>query len=368
MSGTERSIAGIDLSAVRHNVRRLAATAPRSELLVVVKADGYGHGAVAVAQAALEAGATSLGVAAVCEAETLRAAGITAPILMWGPMMGEEWTRIAATDCEVAVWTPEGCRAAASAGVRRIHLKLDSGMGRLGARPEAVAALAEAASDPALEVVGCMTHFATADETEGPNAAFMVEQLARFRAMAGPLRDRFPSARLHAANSAAALRNPDTHLDMIRCGIAMYGCSPFMRDPGEHDLRPVMSLRSYLASVKPILGRESVGYGRLWRAARGSRIGAIPVGYADGYSRSYANTAEVLVGGRRVPVVGMVSMDQITVDLGPESSDRVGDPVVLMGSQGDQSISAEELGRWRGSINYEVVCAVGDRMRRVVEG
>lgn len=361
----ERGIARIDLTAVRHNVVRLRAAAPRSALLVVVKANGYGHGAIDIARTAVDAGADQLGVAAVPEAEELRRAGIDAPILMWGPMIDDEWARAAAADCEVAVWTPEGCRAAIAAGIRRIHLKIDSGMGRLGARPEALTALAEAASDPALEVVGLMTHFATADQTEGPDAAFMVEQLARFRAMVGPLRARFPEARLHAANSAATLRNPDTHLDMVRCGIAVYGCSPFMDDPAAHDLRPVMALESYLASVKPILGRESVGYGRTWRAARGTLIGAIPVGYADGYVRAYANTAEVLVNGRRVPVVGMVSMDQITVDLGPEATDRVGDPVVVMGTQGDETITAEELGRHRDSINYEVVCGIGERMRRV---
>ncbi len=365
MRSAERSIARIDLGAVRHNVGVLARTAPRSELLVVVKSGGYGHGAEAVARAALDAGATRLGLAAVCEVERLRDGGVDAPMVMWGPLIGEEWRRAAATGCEIAVWTPEGCRAAAAAGIRRVHLKLDSGMGRLGARPEAVAALTEAAADPRLEVVGLMTHFATADEREGPNAAFMVEQLARFRSMIGPLRERFPNAVLHAANSAATLRNADTHMDMVRCGIAMYGCSPFMADPGDDDLRPVMSLVSYLSSVKPILGRESVGYGRRWRAARGTWIGAIPVGYADGYARANGDVAQVLVGGRRVPVVGTVSMDQITVDLGPESTDAVGDEVVLMGAQGEGRITAEELGRWRGSINYEVTCAVGERMRRV---
>ncbi len=238
-------------------------------------------------------------------------------------------------------------------------------MGRLGARPDTVAELARAAQECALDVVGLMTHFATADETTGENAGFMLEQLVRFRAMTAPLRQTFPDAIVHAANSAAALRSPDTHLDMIRCGIAVYGCSPFMGDPSDHDLRPAMTLASYLSSVKPILGRESVGYGRKWRAARGSFIGAIPVGYADGYPRAYANVAQVLVGGRRVPVVGMVSMDQITVDLGPEATERVGDEVILLGAQGDERLLAEDLGRWRDTINYEVTCAVGSRFRRV---
>lgn len=330
----------------------------------MVKANAYGHGVIPVARAALAGGASRLGLATLAEVEQLRAAGLDAPLLLWGPLIGGEWRRAAATGCEIAVWTPEGAAAAAEAGIRRIHLKLDSGMGRLGARPDAVAALAEAAADPRLDVVGLMTHFATADETSGENAGFMVEQLVRFRAMTGPLLDRFPQAVLHAANSAATLRSAETHFDLVRCGIAVYGCDPFGVDAAAHDLRPAMTLVSYLSSVKPILGRESVGYGRRWRADRGSWIGVVPVGYADGYPRAYANAAEVLVGGRRVPVVGMVSMDQLTVDLGPETTDRVGDEVVLLGSQGRERLTAEELAAWRGTINYEVVCAVGPRVPR----
>lgn len=360
----ERSVARIDLSAIRHNVGVLARVAGRSELVAVVKANGYGHGAVEVGLAALDGGAARLGLAALPEAEELRAAGVDAPLLMWGPLIGDEWRRAVATGCEIAVWTPEACAAAAGAGVRRVHLKLDSGMGRLGARPEAIAALADAASDPRLEVVGLMTHFATADETEGENAGFMLEQLVRFRAMIGPLRDRFPRALVHAANSAATLRSADTHLDMVRCGIAIYGCDPANQSPDNHNLRPAMAVASYLSSVKPLLGRESVGYGRRWRAARGTWIGAVPVGYADGYPRAYANNAQVLVGGRRVPVVGMVSMDQITVDLGPEAADRVGDEVILLGAQGAERLTAEELAAWRATINYEVTCAIGPRVRR----
>lgn len=360
----QRSVARIDLGAIRHNVGVLVRAAGRAEVAAVVKANAYGHGAIPVARAALEGGTTRLGLATLAEVEALRGGGIGAPLFLWGPLIGDEWRRAAATGCDIAVWTPEGCAAAAAAGIRRVHLKLDSGMGRLGARRDAVAALADAADDPRIEVAGLMTHYASADETAGENAGFMVEQLVRFRAMAGPLRDRFPGAILHTANSAATLRSTDTHFDMVRCGIAVYGCDPFGRDPGAHGLRPAMTVASYLSSVKPILGRESVGYGRRWRAARGSWIGVVPIGYADGYSRAYANAAEVLVGGRRVPVVGMVSMDQITVDLGPEATDRVGDEVVLLGAQGGERLTAEELAGWRGTINYEVVCAVGPRVPR----
>jgi alanine racemase len=360
----ERSVARIDLDAIRHNVRVLAAAAGRAEVLVAIKANAYGHGAAAVGRAALSAGATRLGLAAVAEVEELRAAGVDAPMIMWGPLLGDEWARTAATGCDVAIWTPGAVRAAAAAGIRRIHLKLDTGMGRLGARTEQVAALADAAAAADVDVVGLMTHFATADETDGDNAGFMVEQLVRFRSLLGPLRERFPSAIVHAANSAATLRSADTHFDMVRCGIALYGCDPFAKDPEDHELRPVMALHSYLSSVKPLLGRESVGYGRRWKAARGTWIGTVPFGYADGYPRSYVNNAHVLVGGRRVPVVGMVSMDQITVDLGPEATDAVGDEVVLLGRQRDERLTAEELAAWRGTINYEVTCAVGGRVRR----
>jgi alanine racemase len=360
----ERSVARIDLEAIRHNVRLLAAAAGRAELLAAIKANAYGHGVVQVARAALAGGASRLGLAAVAEVEELRTAGVDAPLIMWGPLLGDEWAQAAATGCEIAVWTAEGVRAAAAVGIRRVHLKLDTGMGRLGARTDVVGALADAAADADVEVVGLMTHFATADETQGENAAFMVEQLVRFRAMIAPLRERFPGALVHAANSAATLRSPDTHFDLVRCGIAIYGCDPFGHNPDDHDLRPVMSLHSYLSSVKPLLGRESVGYGRRWRAARGTWIGTVPFGYADGYPRAYANNAYVLVGGRRVPVVGMVSMDQITVDLGPEAADAVGDEVVLLGRQGDERLTAEQLGAWRGTISYEVTCAIGSRVRR----
>jgi alanine racemase len=243
-------------------------------------------------------------------------------------------------------------------------------MGRLGARPEDVDALVAAAAGagPGVRVVGLMTHFATADEDDGENAGFMAEQLLRFRGRLPALRERFPGAVVHAANSAATLRDPAAAFDMVRCGIALYGCSPTGGDPAADGLRPAMTLRSYLASVKTLRSRESVGYGRVWRAARGTRIGLVPVGYADGYARVLTGRAQVLAGGRRVPVVGTISMDQLTVDLGPEGAEEVGDEVVLIGAQGGERVTAEEVAAWRGTINYEVTCAVGPRVPRVHEG
>lgn len=364
----ERAHAPVDLDALRHNVRVLARTAGRARLMAVVKAAGYGHGAVPSARAAVEAGASWLGVHTAGEAEELRAGGVAAPILVLGPVTGGEWERAAAADAEVTVWAEAGLRAAVAAGVRGLHIKIDTGMGRLGVHPSEAPALADAAVALGAPVTGVMTHFATADETEGPNAGFMREQLTRFRSSVRQMRDRFPDALVHAANSAATLREPDARLDMVRCGIALYGCSPFGDDALVRDLRPVMSVVSSIASIKTVHSRDSVGYGRTWRAARGTRIGLVPVGYADGYARALGNRAHVLVAGRRVPVVGTVSMDQLTIDLGPESTEAVGEPVVLLGADGDERVTAEELAGLRGTIGYEVVCGIGARIPRVLVG
>jgi alanine racemase len=368
-----RAAARIELGAIRHNAAVLARAAGRARLMAVVKADAYGHGAVPASRAALEGGASSLAVAAAAEACELRAAGIDAPIVVMGPLAGDDWEAAAEAGAEVVTWAPESvARAGAAAATRgsraRLHLKLDTGMGRLGARPEDVAALADAAEAADVDVVGLMTHFATADELEGENASFMAEQAVRFSAAAAALRPRFPGAALHAANSAAILRDPATAFDMVRCGIALYGCSPFAGDPAVHGLRPAMALVSHLAAVRNVRSRESVGYGRVWRAERGTRVGVVPVGYADGYARALSGRAEVLVRGRRAPLIGAVSMDQITIDLGPGAEEEVGDEVVLLGSQGSERVSAEELAAARGSINYEVTCAIGGRIPRVHVG
>ena len=371
----DRAAARISLAAIRHNAATLLRAAGGARLMAVVKADGYGHGAVPVARAALEGGATALAVAAVSEAETLRAAGIDAPLLIMGPLRDGEWDRAAAAGAEPTTWTPEAVAAAAAAAA---STRASASSGRAPRRPIPVSSFrwtgsgrplrSPAAAGPGIRVAGLMTHFATADETDGENAAFMAEQLLRFRGRLPALRARFPDAVVHAANSAATLRDSGTAFDMVRCGIALYGCSPFMGDPDHDDLRPAMSLVSYLGSVKTLRSRESVGYGRVWRAARGTRVGLVPVGYADGYARALTGRAQVLVGGRRVPVVGTISMDQLTVDLGPEATEGVGDEVVLIGAQGGERVSAEEVAGWRGTINYEVTCAVGPRIPRVHEG
>lgn len=362
--------ARIDRDAIRHNAGVLARAAGRARLTAVVKADGYGHGAVTAAEAALEGGAGGLAVFTVGEARALRDAGIGAPLLIMGPLDAEGWRAAAAMDAEGTAWTPEGVAAADAAGGPdrpvRVHLKLDTGMGRLGARPEDVAALADAAAAAGgIAVAGLMTHFAAADETEGENAGFMREQLLRFRAMSADLGARFPGALRHASNSAATLRDPDAAFDMVRCGIALYGCAPY-GEAADHGLRPAMTVSARVASVKTVRSRESVGYGRRWRAPRAAVIATIPVGYADGYLRALGGRAEALIGGERVPVVGAVSMNQLALNLGPEGVAAPGDEVVLLGAQGDERITAEELAAHAGTINYEITCALGSRVPRAV--
>ena len=373
-----RSTAVIDLDALRHNAARLARAAAGAELMAVVKANGYGHGAVACARAALDGGAGSLAVASVEEAEELRLGGITARILIMSPLADGGFTRALAAGCEVvagdahAVDGLSGAVAGATSpgalATPRVHVEVDTGMGRLGTGADEALDLARLAAQRGCQVVGLMTHFATADEREGPEAGFMREQLVRFRQLIPAFRDVFPGIQVHAANSAGTLRDPDAAFDMVRCGIALYGCSPFGGDPSDDDLVPVMTWSSRLALVKPFTSRMSAGYGLTWRAARGTWVGIVPVGYADGFARDLSNVAQVLVGGRRVPVVGTVSMDLLAVDLGSEAPERGGEEVVIIGRQGEERITADEMARWRGSIPYEVTCAVSPRVARVHQG
>jgi alanine racemase len=327
----------------------------------VVKADGYGHGAVPVARAALAAGASSLAVAAAGEAAELRAAGLDAPLLVLGALTPAELTVALDAGAEVVAWR-EGFVAAIDRPAR-VHVKLDTGMGRLGTRDpaEATRVADRVAAAPHLELAGAMTHFATADE---PGDAFMPEQLARFAAWAGALRERHPGLVLHAANSAATLRDPATHFDLVRTGIAVYGLDPFQRDPAEQGLEPALELRSYVAEVKPIAPGESAGYGRRFVADAPTTLATVPVGYGDGVRRALTNNADVLTRGRRRALRGTVSMDNITVDVGARPDVERGDDVVLIGAQGGERILAEEWARRLDTINYEVTCGISRRVPR----
>lgn len=354
----------MNLAAVERNVASLRAAAPGAQVCAVVKADGYGHGMDPVARAALAAGATWLGVATAGEGVALRAAGHDAPVLVLGVLSDEELRAALAARVDVVAWHTDLVARVAALGGGRIHVKLDTGMGRLGTRDPAEAtrvAEAAAAAD-GVELAGLMTHFATADDRVDP---FFAEQLARFRSWVDPLRARFPLALVHAANSAATLRDPAAHFDLVRPGVAIYGLDPFGEDPAAHGLEPALELRSYVGEVKSCAPGESTGYGRRFVARAATRIATVPIGYGDGWRRGLTNNADVLVGGQRVPLVGTVSMDNVTLDLGagPPGPD-VGADAVLIGAQGSERILAEEVARRLGTINYEVTCGLSARVPR----
>ncbi|HEX2086613.1 MAG TPA: alanine racemase [Solirubrobacteraceae bacterium] len=349
-----RALARVNLAAIERNCRALDAAAGDAALCAVVKGDGYGHGAVLSAVAALGGGARWLAVATAGEAMDLRMAGIEARLLIMGAISPQELEAALAADADLVVWSEEFARAARGA---RLHVKLDTGMGRLGTRDVGLAARL-AREDG---VVGLMTHFATADER---GDAFLDEQLDRFSAWAQPLKAERPELILHAANSAATLREPRARFDLVRCGIAIYGMDPFHEDPAGHGLEPALTLESYAAAVKPCAPGESAGYGRRFVAREPTTLATLPIGYADGVRRGLSNNADVLVGGRRRPLVGTVSMDNVTVDLGPDAEERVGAPAVLIGEQGGERILAEELARRLDTINYEITCGITARVMR----
>ena len=330
-----RSELTVDLGAVRRNTRMLLRTLEGTQLWAVVKADAYGHGAVDVAGVVLDEGAGALCVATVPEALELRAEFSLARILVMGPTSSSrEVAEARAANLELVIWNdeiPEGVRA---------HLKLDTGMGRWG--------LAELPKPPA-EVVGLMSHLATADS----DPTFADRQVELFRRATEPYADLMR----HIANSAAALRLPSARFDAARCGVALYGLSPFGEDPAADGLEPALSWRSYLAQVKRLETGQSTGYGRNFVADRPTWIGIVPVGYADGFRRDMTGT-EVRVSGEPCRVVGTVSMDAFAVEL--QDQEPVGAPVTILG----HGVLAESHARVAGTINYELVCGTNRDPRR----
>ena len=340
-----------------------------TRLCAVVKADGYGHGASTAAAAAVAGGAEWLAVAAAAEALELRSAGRREPILVMGSVDAAEIDALVEASCDLAIWSGDTAERAAAAGASRgrtarLHIKLDTGMGRLGTRDpaEAMSLVTAANGADGSACAGLMTHFATADETDD---SFLLQQLERFTEFVEAARPIAPDSIAHAANSAATLRLPGAHFDMVRCGVGIYGLDPFGVDPADHGLQPALEWSSWVGAVKELLPGQSVGYGRRFVAESRTLIATVPVGYADGFSRMLGNRAEAIVGGRRVPVVGTVSMDNITLDLGPDSAAKVGDRVVLIGSGCDQRILAEELADRAETINYEIATSIGGRTVRV---
>jgi alanine racemase len=367
----ERAVARIDLGALRANCQRLRAELGDARLCAVVKADGYGHGAADVARAALAGGASALAVATAGEAAQLAEAGLgDLELLTLGALTEAEIDVALGAGSDVALWTPGfldllAARARALGRRARVHVKHDSGMGRLGTFDgEEVVRLARAvAADPDLELAGVWTHFATADEPDD-DEGYLFEQLARFEPVAEAVHAEHPGVTVHAANSAAVFRSSRSHFDMARCGVAIYGLDPFQLDPTAHGLAPVLSLRSYVAAVKRFPAGQSAGYGRRWRASADTWVGVVPLGYGDGVRRALTNDCDVLVGGRRYPLVGTVSMDNLTIELGPETAVEPGAEAVLIGRQGSEEIRAEEIAARLGTINYEVTTAILPRVPR----
>ncbi len=367
----ERAVARIDFEAVRANCARLREELrDGAELCAVVKADGYGHGAEDCAAAALAGGATRLAVATAREAEEVAHRFGHVPLLAMGALSPPELDIALGAGAEVGLWSREfrdllSARARAAARPARVHIKLDTGMGRLGIFDvaEAIELARACDADPELELAGIWTHFATADEPEGDDGYFE-QQLERFDQFAGAIKAEFPGVIAHAANSAAVYRDPRSHYDMARCGVAVYGLDPFQGDPAERGLAPALSLHSYVAAVKRFPAGQSAGYGRTWKAPHDTWVGVIPVGYGDGVRRALSNDAEVLVGGERRPVVGTISMDNLTIDLGPDTEVEPGAEALLIGAQGQQRIAAEELAARLGTINYEITCGISPRVPR----
>jgi alanine racemase len=359
----ERALARVSVGAIQRNCERLRARLEeRAQLCCVVKAAGYGHGAVEAAQAALAGGASVIAVATAREAAELRSGGIDARLFVMGALTREDLDQALQADADIAVWTRELLDAAPPTA--RVHVKYDTGMGRLGTKShEEAEALCDAAADRG-QLVAVWTHFATADEAGDD---YFGAQLARFRPVAESVKQRHPGTLAHAANSAATLRSAEAHFDMVRCGIAIYGLDPFQHDPDDHDLEPALSLHSYVAAVKRFEPGESAGYGRTWSATTTTHLATVPIGYGDGWRRALSNNADVLIDGTRYPLVGTVSMDNITVDLGPQTDITAGAAVVLIGRQGDERILAEEVASRMNTINYEVTCGISRRVRYLHE-
>jgi alanine racemase len=361
-----RALARINLAAIERNCARLRAQLGEgTTLCAVVKANGYGHGAVPSARAALAGGAGWIAVAAANEAAELRAAGISARLLVMGALSAQELPVALGADADVVAWSEPfvaALRASGREGIR-VHVKLDVGMGRLGTRDaDALLRLAgRIAAAPELELAGATTHLPCADKRPEATRA----QVEAFAAFGARVRELAPGALLHAANSAATLGLPESHFDLVRCGVALYGLDPFGADAAARGLEPALELRSYVAALKPLEPGQSVGYGSCFSVREPTWIATLPIGYGDGIHRAYEDGGAVLIAGRERPFAGRVSMDNVTVDVGPDPAGvREGETAVLVGADGGGRLSAEQLARRVGTINYEITTALSARVTR----
>ena len=361
----------VDLGAIRHNVAAVVNAVAPAEVCAVVKADGYGHGDVPVAQAALDAGARWLAVALIEEGIRLREAGIEAPVLLLSEPPASAADRVTKWRLTPTVYTSWFVEAleevAAEAAPFAVHLKVDTGMHRVGAETSTALTLAKRiASSESLTLGGVWTHFAVAEEDDVATAT----QLSEFRAFVDAVEAcGIDPGRIHAANTAGALARDDARFDMIRLGLGMYGLQPSPTVGADLGLRPAMRVVSHVSHIARYPGGTRLSYGLRRPLPADATVATVPVGYADGLARRLsALDAEVLVGGTRVPFAGTITMDQIVLDVG-EAPVAIGDEVVLLGAQGADAITAEEWAERLGTINYEIVCRFGPRVpRRYVDG
>lgn len=372
MAFRPRVIAEVDQSAIRHNCREIQRILPKDvEIMGVVKADGYGHGAAEVAAVLQEEGINRFAVAIVKEGEELRKIGIKKPILVLGYTPQADIQSLVENDLTQTIFSYEMAQYISDEAKKcnktiNVHIKLDTGMGRIGflANPESVAEIKKIAELPNINLEGIFTHFATADEDQD---AYTREQWSIFNGFLNELQEigiQFPI--VHASNSAATMVHTYTHLNVVRPGIIIYGHYPSNYLKGKKiSLKPAMSLKTQVVHVKELPEGHSIGYGRRYTTRNKTKIATIPIGYADGYSRRLSNRGRVLIRGAYAPVVGSICMDQFMVDVSHIPDVEVGDEVVVFGCQGDKCIAIEELAKLMDTINYEVMCMIGKRVPRI---
>jgi len=372
---TSRAWVEVDLDAFESNLKFLRQRLePGVALLLVAKANAYGHGAVALAHRAISCGVDALAVTTSGEALELRASGIRARIVVLGPVLGNEAAQAIHNQIEFGVPTQVHTRAveeiALSIGAcARVHVKIDTGMSRLGTRPEEAAPLFELIqASRGLELAGVMTHLAATDGARSPAA---VKQLEAFDTLLDRLRveglTKGRNVWIHASNSAAVLSGMESRYDAVRVGIAAYGIAPHPSLASD-ELTPVLSIRTRIAHINELPAGSSVGYGGTWTAPQDSRIAVLPLGYDDGLSWRLSNRGQVLVRGVRAPIVGRVSMDYTTVDVTHIPGACLGDCVTVLGRDGSESLFVEEMAKTIGTIPYEIMCSIGKRVRRVYLG
>ncbi|MBI4744362.1 MAG: alanine racemase [Actinobacteria bacterium] len=360
----------IDLNAIKHNIKAIKKfLKPDTLFMAIVKADAYGHGAKKIAQTAIESGADRLGVALVEEAVELRESGINVPIHILSEPPPSYSSLISEYDFIPSVCSFPVAKAISESAVHqnkevKIHIKVDTGMNRLGLFPEETISFIRSIENlPGLKIEGVFTHFAAADQ---PENNYTAEQLKKFNELITELKkENINIPIIHAANSAAAIFFDQSHYDMVRIGIALYGLHPSDSTKRLVDLRPALSFKTRISCIKNILAGNKISYGLTYTAPKDTAIAILPLGYADGYTRLFSNKSQVLVSGKRVNTVGVICMDQFMVDIGEIDNVKVGDEVILIGNQGSETIPCDELAGILKTINYEIVCMISRRVPRV---